>query len=242
MNYRKLRHVLPSRAALFLGLYLAFEPTAGEAIQYVFNTEKPVAAAYASPVKQNNKMWNKSTKKSKKPKPIDILGGSRASMDKQNRIADKYNLTRIEDDAMMRRFIKGGYLVRLPVSSKNYSVTASRPYARPYTKLFVERLSQQYRANFGRRLKVTSAVRPKKYNHKLGRTNSNVSLRSVHPTGAVVDISHRYMNRKEKRWVDGVLRSLESKGYIEATREWRQPVYHVMVFPSYSGYVRQISR
>jgi hypothetical protein len=43
-----------------------------------------------------------------------------------------------------------------------------------------------------------------------------------------------------KQWLEATLLTLEKAGVVEATREWKEPHYHIVVFPSeYTKYVRQ---
>ncbi len=173
----------------------------------------------------------------KRKKMPDPLKGSKQSMRRQNAMADRYNLSRIEDDAMLRRFINAGLLVPLKPDGRTYFYDSDSPreyaYARPYTRQFIERLSGQYCEKFHKKLKVTSAVRPRTYQNRLRHNNANASRASSHMTGATVDISKVGMKRAEKRWMQNVLRSLEYRGCVEATEENRQATFHIMVYPTY---------
>jgi hypothetical protein len=176
------------------------------------------------------------------------LKGSPTSMDEQNRVASAHDLSRIPDNESLHRMIKSGYLVKVPRETQNYYLDDDLParrrhdpddpligrhYARPYTKLFLDRLSRQYRAACGERLKVTSLTRTKEDQAQL----TNGSKRSVHPTGAAIDLGIG----KCAEWLGSVLSGLDKKGYIEATREKRPPHFHIMVYPTYHQYVQKIS-
>lgn len=164
------------------------------------------------------------------------LRGSSGSVDYQFRVAQDHDFTFIEDPAQVERFVKAGYLV--PVrSNRNFDLHAvSYPYARPETRTFILRLSEQYRRACGEKLVVTSLTRP------LSRQPWNASSRSVHPTGMAVDI-RRSNSRACRAWLEDVLISLEKAGVLEATREYRPPHYHVALFPKpYARYVENLTR
>ena len=157
------------------------------------------------------------------------LRGSKASLDRQNRIAHEHDFTYIDTPARVRSFVQHGYLVKVEPTSDFTLHGVSFPYARPEVVTFIHRLAGQYR------LVVTSLTRP------TTRQPSNASDRSVHPTGMAVDL--RYSRNKSCRtWLEGVLESLEAMRVLEATRE-RYPVhYHVAVFPQeYAAYVDRLN-
>jgi hypothetical protein len=168
----------------------------------------------------------------------------------QNERADHEDLSRMRDSAMVRSFVQNGRLVNIPSNDRNYyvyAVPAKYRYARPWTKLFLARLSRQYHARFGQRLRVTSLVRTEGHQRRLAQSNPNAAssqglLRSSHLTGATVDISKRFMSQAEVRWVRSVLYSLHSEGYIYAFEEFGQPVFHIMVYRSYPEYVLSLRR
>jgi LysM repeat protein len=118
----------------------------------------------------------------------------------------------------------------------DYELAAvSHPYARPAVKLFVERLSAQYRSACGEKLVVTSLTRP------VQQQPRNASDLSVHPAGMAVDMR---ISRKRScvRWLEKTLLSLEKQGVLDVTRERRPPHYHVALFPQpYTRYVASIA-
>ncbi|MDP2651273.1 MAG: DUF5715 family protein, partial [bacterium] len=103
------------------------------------------------------------------------------------------------------------------------------PVARPEVKLFIGRLSRQYKKVCGDELVVTGLTRPK------DEPRWNSSDRSVHPAGMAVDL--RVPRRRScRRWLEDVLIHIEKKGSIEATLERHPLHYHVAVFPDYIHY------
>jgi len=168
------------------------------------------------------------------PTQAQTLRGSPAAVDLQYRVAQDHNFTFLRTSAQVRRFVEQGYLVRVP-GNANYSLArVSHPYARPEVKLFIERLSAQYRAACGEKLVVTSLTRP------LNGQPANASARSVHPTGMAIDLRVSQQARC-RSWLESTLLSLERQGVLSATRERRPPHYHVSVFPrQYARYVQSL--
>jgi len=164
----------------------------------------------------------------------------------QNTHADDDNLSRMQSTAMLQRFVRQGYLVAVPASTNDYylqRIPASYRYLRPWSKLFLQRLSEQFRAKFHHRLRVTSLVRTARRQRRLARSNANAAdatgpQRSSHLTGATLDISKRFMTPQEQQWMRTVLYSLRQQGYLYAIEEFYQPTFHIMVYRSYPRYVR----
>lgn len=165
------------------------------------------------------------------------LTPSRASLDLQNRQARAHDFTYLRNATEVKRFVRAGWLVEVPRNGRDYTLhDISFPYARPEVKLFIERLSWQFRAGCGRKLVVTSLTRPK------SRQPSNASSRSVHPTGMAVDLRRAYDEAECRDWLDRVLLSLENEGVLEVAVERRPPHYHLALFPNqYAAYVDRLT-
>lgn len=167
----------------------------------------------------------------------------------QNRRADHDHLSRMRNSAMIRRFVRHGYLVRVPTSTRDYylhAIPRAFRYCRPWTKLFLARISREFHAKFNHRLRITSLVRTVVSQLRLGRRNGNAAnafgpLRSSHLTGATVDISKRYMSGEAKDWMRRVLYSIRDKGYLYAIEEFQQPTFHIMVYENYPAYVKLLA-
>ncbi len=166
--------------------------------------------------------------------PAQSLRGSSASLDRQVAQARRHDFTHLASPPQLRRFVDAGLLVHL-AGNRDYTLAdVSFPFARPEVRLFVERLSSQYRRACGRQLVVTSLTRP------LSHQPRNASDRSVHPTGMAIDL--RVPGGRCRSWLESVLLSLEARGVLEATRERRPPHYHVAVYPKpYAAYVRELT-
>ncbi|NKB86839.1 MAG: LysM peptidoglycan-binding domain-containing protein [Acidobacteria bacterium] len=168
------------------------------------------------------------------PLEAQSLRGSSASMDRQNAQARAHDFTFLRDGRHVTTFVNSGLLVRLPGNS-NYELNAvSYPYARPEVKLFVERLSAQFRGACGEKLVVTSLTRPQNGQPR------NASSRSVHPTGMALDI-RRHNTPACRSWLERVLLSLEGSQVLEVSLEHRPPHYHIALFPDpYRSYVTRL--
>lgn len=169
------------------------------------------------------------------------LRGSRESQRRQNRQADKEGLTRIKSRAQQKRFEKTGLLVSLP---ENRSVrvdgrlSKDRRVCRPWTRRFLLRTGLKFYKKFKQPIKVSSDIRTVPDQRLLRGRNPNAApvtgrFASSHLTGSTVDITKKGMSAKQIEWMRRELISLEKQRKIEATEEFRQPVFHVMVFKSY---------
>jgi hypothetical protein len=156
----------------------------------------------------------------------------------------------MRDVPMVRHFARSGYLVRVSASTRSYylhDIPSQFHYCRPWTKLFLDRLSREFRAKFKQRLRVTSLIRTVARQKKLARSNGNAAdafgaLRSSHLTGATLDISKHGMSPEARSWMRDVLYSLRKQGYLYAIEEFQEPTFHVMVYSNYPVYVKQITR
>lgn len=188
--------------------------------------------------------------------PVCMRGGDRSVLSAdassqaiQNARADEFNLSRMRNSAMVRRFHRAGLLVRVPSRTRFYYlhfIPSAYRYLRPWTMLFLNRLSREYHARFGRRLRVTSLIRTVSLQRRLEHRNSNAARatgpdRSSHLTGATLDISKRFMPRRGQRWMRRVLFRLHQAGYLYAVEEFEQPTFHIMVYPTYREYVSRLT-
>lgn len=175
----------------------------------------------------------------------DALVATDNSQAIQNLRANQYDLSRLRDLEMVREFREQGLLV--PVHSRMpyyyiHSVPADYRYLRPWSKLFLDRLSREYYARFRQPLRITSMLRTVHRQERLTRWNPNAADatgadRSSHLTGATLDISKHGMSARGQNWLRNVLVQLKRGGYLYAIEEFQEPCFHVMVFPTYREYV-----
>ncbi len=174
-----------------------------------------------------------------------VLAAKASSQSIQNARADAYHLARMRDRAMIEQFVEAGYLVSVPPDTRFYylhGIPPSYSYLRPWAKRFLDQISREYYARFHQQLRVTSLIRTVYLQRRLEHRNFNAAEatgddRSSHLTGATLDISKHSMSWREKKWLRRELIDLEQGGYIYAIEEFRQPCFHVMVFPNYRDYV-----
>jgi len=178
------------------------------------------------------------------------LKGSPGKLAEQNRVADDYDLTRMDGPAVIRRLVKSGYLVSIPRRARGYYIDrklgrgyARRDvlwYARPWVRKFLEREGGHYADRFhGARFKVSSLVRTEGYQELLKGRNVNAApgddddTRSPHLTGAAVDISKKGMSPRQLEWMRGHLVALQELGWIIGTEEMATNAFHVFVQPHF---------
>jgi LysM repeat protein len=161
------------------------------------------------------------------------LVGSLDSVKLQYRMASLHDYSMLRDAAEVRRFVAMGLLVPMH-GNAHYEVSGvSFPYARAETRLFIERLADQYHDACGEPLVVTSLTRP------LSHQPRNSSRYSVHPTGMAVDL-RKSRRRSCRTWLEKTLLTLENHGVLDATLERKPPHYHISVFSRpYARYVAQ---
>ena len=164
------------------------------------------------------------------------LRGSPGSLERQNLHARQHDFTYLRESSQVRRFVEAGLLVPIRNTQTYVLKDVSFPFARPQVKLFVERMSGQYRQACGERLVVTSLTRPNSHQPR------NASPDSVHPTGMALDL-RRPTNSVCRRWLEDTLLYFEGQRVLEATLERGPPHYHVAVFPrDYAAYVVGLTR
>ena len=167
----------------------------------------------------------------------------------QNAKADADHLSRMEDDQMTERWRRLQLIE--PVSPKTgsyyiHEIPSSGRFLRPWAKLFLTRLSAQYRKRFGKPLRITSLLRTADHQRQLARRNGNAAQptgpkRSAHLTGASIDISKKGMSGAERAWIREVLTHVRDKGHIFAIEEFQQPNFHILVYRSYQQYVAELT-
>ena len=176
--------------------------------------------------------WSQEPATTVSPTPEKFtLKGTRPKVLAAHAYALKHDYSFVRDSEHFQRFIAQGLLVELP-GNENYSLVGVEfPYVRPATKLFVERLSAQYRKATGKVLVVTSATRA------LDKQPWNASQYSVHPTGMAVDFRIPG-DATALQWLQTSFLTMQDRGIILATQEHNPPHLHIVVLgPDYKKYV-----
>lgn len=171
----------------------------------------------------------------------DVLKGSPGAMQRQNEQADAENLSRLTEK-QLETFKKKKLLVPLP-KNKGITIDERLPekyrWCRPWVRRFLIDLGNDFHKKFGNTIQVNSAVRTAEYQAELRGMNGNAASakpgprQSSHLTGATIDVAKRGMSSRELEWMRSRLTVLEKRGFIEATEEHRQRVFHIMVFKKY---------
>src|ERR1039458_8822188 len=169
---------------------------------------------------------------------------SHDSLLRQNEEIDRLELPRIQDDTELEALKASGDLVPIEQSESlkiEPSLDPSRRYCRPWTRDFVEDLSEVYYRQFHDQIQVNSAVRTVKVQKKLRRHNRNAApvdgdTASSHLAGVPVDLQRRGLTKEEIRFVEHYLFYLNALGLVEPEEERRHWCFHVMVSDRYSDW------
>ena len=171
-----------------------------------------------------------------------LFAGSHEMLVRQNVQLDMMELPRIanEDELNARELAEE----LVPVEdTEGLTIAANlkenRRYCKPWTRDFLEDLGEAYYQEFHHPIIATSLVRTAEQQKKLRRHNHNAAPQegdtaSTHLAGVTVDLLKRGMTKREHDWVEQYFVPLVQAGFIEPIEERRQPVFHVVVFKSYS--------
>jgi len=169
---------------------------------------------------------------------------SRDSLLRQNEEIDRLDLPRIQDDDELEQLKASEQLVPIVAGQSlrfDPRLNPDRRYCRPWTREFVDDLSEAYYKEFHSQIQVNSAVRTVKIQRKLRRHNRNAApekgeLASSHLAGITVDLQRRGMTRRQVQWVETYMLPLKNLGLIEPEEERHQWVFHVMVSDRYTDW------
>lgn len=169
------------------------------------------------------------------------LRGSPESLAIQNQNADEAGLIRIANDTELE-YLKGEHVL-VPIPAEAVDVDERMPekfrFVLPSTRRFLRELGYQFMRTFEKKLVITSAVRTQEYQNLLRTSNGNAAAseygpsQSSHLTGATIDIGKKGLSLLETEWLRVRLLHFENDGYVEATEEFTQLVFHVMVLHAY---------
>jgi hypothetical protein len=151
-------------------------------------------------------------------------------------------LPRIQNQAELDQLIASQDLVPIVASQTlrfDPRLDPDRRYCRPWTRDFLDDLSEAYYKQFRAPIQVNSAVRTVQVQKKLRRHNRNAApekgeTASSHLAGITVDIQRRGMTKQEVAWVEQYLMPLKDQGLVEPEEERHQWVFHVAVSGRYA--------
>ena len=169
---------------------------------------------------------------------------SHESLLRQNEEIDRLDLPRIQDDDELEALKASQALVGIRTGQTlriDPRLDPNRRFCRPWTRDFVEDLSQAYYRQFHEQIQVNSAVRTVKVQMKLRRHNRNAApaegeTASSHLAGLTLDIQRRGMSKTQVHFVERYLFYLRALGLVEPEEERRQWVFHVMVSERYASW------
>jgi hypothetical protein len=176
--------------------------------------------------------------------PTPMFQGSHELLVQQNVKLDQDQIQRMNSEYDLVKSEMSEDLV--PVNETNAlkiedNLLDNRRYCRPWTRDFLQDLSQAYYDQFHAPLQVNSLVRTADQQAYLRRHNRFAApafgdTASTHLAGVAVDLSRRGLTNTQYQWIRGYLQPLQQKGLVDPIEE-RQPVLHVVVFEKYSGKV-----
>lgn len=173
-----------------------------------------------------------------------VFRPSHESLLLQNAEIDRMDLPRIQDDDELEALKASGALQPIVAGETlrfDPRLDPSRRYCRPWTRDFVQDLSQAYYHRFHAQIQVNSAVRTVKVQSKLRRHNRNAApsegdTASSHLAGLTVDLQRRGMTPEQIRWMERYLFYMKSLGLVEPEEERHQWVFHIMVSGHYADW------
>jgi hypothetical protein len=162
----------------------------------------------------------------------------------QNEEIDRLDLPRIQDDDELQAMIASQALLPIRTGQTlriDPRLDPNRRFCRPWTRDFVEDLSEAYYREFHDQIQVNSAVRTVKVQQKLRRHNRNAApaegdTASSHLAGLTLDLQRRGMTKQQVRFVERYLFYLRALGLVEPEEERHQWVFHIMVSERYSAW------
>src|SRR6202051_2725756 len=166
---------------------------------------------------------------------------SHDSLLRQNEEIDRLELPRIADDIELEELKASHDLVPIAEGEGLHfdrRLDPSRRYCRPWTRDFVEDLSEIYYHQFHAKIQVNPAVPTVNIQKQLRRHNRNAApidgdTASSHLAGITVDLQRRGMTKGQIHFVEYYLFYLNALGLVEPEEERHQWVFHIMVSDRY---------
>jgi hypothetical protein len=171
-----------------------------------------------------------------------VFRPSRDSLLRQNEEIDRLELPRIQNQAELEQLIASQELVPIVAGQTlrfDPRLDPDRRYCRPWTRDFLDDLSDAYYKQFRSPIQVNSAVRTVQVQKKLRRHNRNAApekgeTASSHLAGITVDIQRRGMTKQQVAWMEQYMMPLKDQGLVEPEEERHQWVFHVAVSGRYA--------
>jgi hypothetical protein len=169
------------------------------------------------------------------------LRGSHDILVRQNQVAERDGLDRIQSDEDLLAMRNESLLVALPATNAlqvDERLPLNRRYCRPWTAQFLATLARAHYAHFHAPLQVNSAVRTVEFQQHLIHINGNAApaegdIASPHLTGQAIDIAKHGLSRTEIAWLRGYLLPLVQEGKVDVEEEFQQACFHISVYKRY---------
>jgi hypothetical protein len=169
------------------------------------------------------------------------LKGSREILVRQNQVADRDGLDRIQNDEDLLDMRSKRLLVSLPEGNAlqiDERLPGNRRYCRPWVAQFLATLARAHYAHFHSALQVNSAVRTVEFQQHLVHINGNAApaegdTASPHLTGQAIDIAKHGLSLTEIAWLRGYLLPLVQEGKVDVEEEFQQSCFHISVYRKY---------
>jgi hypothetical protein len=169
------------------------------------------------------------------------LKGSHEILVRQNQVADRDGLYRIQNDEDLLDMRSKRLLVALPDSNAlqiDERLPVNRRYCRPWVAQFLATMARAHYAHFHSSLQVNSAVRTVEFQQHLVHINGNAApaegdTASPHLTGQAIDIAKRGLSLTEIAWLRGYLLPLVQEGKVDVEEEFQQSCFHISVYRKY---------
>ena len=173
-----------------------------------------------------------------------VFRPSHESLLRQNEEIDRMELPRIQNEEEFEEYKASGDLVPINASEAlrfDPRLAEDRRYCRPWTRDFVDDLSEAYYKQFHDQIQVNSAVRTVQIQKKLRRHNRNAApekgdTASSHLAGITVDLQRRGMTKAQVKWMEAYLMPLRDAGLVEPEEERHQWVFHIAVSGRYADW------
>jgi len=191
--------------------------------------------------RKSSKSLSAHSRRSYYPKFTPVFPGSHDLLVEQNVKLDQQQVQRMNTEYDLVKSEMDNDLVQVNETDAlkiSDNLLDSRRYCRPWTRDFLEDISQAYYDVFHSPLQVNSLVRTSTQQLYLRRHNRFAApafgdTASTHLAGVAVDLSRRGLSNTQYQWIRGYLQPLQHKGLVDPIEE-RQPVLHVVVYQAYS--------
>ncbi len=202
----------------------------------------PTAQKKSSRHKTSNSLAYHSRRLLKGPKWSPMFPGTHDKLVEQNAELDRSQVDRMNTEFDLIKSESSNDLVQVNETDAlkiEDSLMDNRRYCRPWTRDFLQDISQAYFNTFHAALQVNSLVRTSTQQLYLRQHNRFAApafgdTASTHLAGVAVDLSRRGLTNVQYQWIRSYLLPLQQKGMVDPIEE-RQPVLHVVVFEKYSG-------